>query len=84
MKTQNGHNSANFEATTSRFFMVIDLNDTYGMMMTMMLMILMMSISMMMKTQNSHNSANFEATTSRFCMVIDIHDTYGLYFHAKF
>jgi len=29
MKTQNGHNSANFEATTFRFFMVVDLNDDY-------------------------------------------------------
>jgi hypothetical protein len=25
-----GHNSANFEAITSRFCMVIDINDTYG------------------------------------------------------
>ena len=25
-----GHNSANFEAITSRFGMVIDINDTYG------------------------------------------------------
>ena len=29
-KTQNSHNSANFEATTSRFRMVVDINDTYG------------------------------------------------------
>ena len=28
-ETQNGHNSTNFEATTSRFCMVIDINDTY-------------------------------------------------------
>ena len=28
MKTQNGNNSDNFEATTSRFCMVIDLNET--------------------------------------------------------
>ena len=28
-ETQNGHNSTNFEATTTRFFMVIDKNDTY-------------------------------------------------------
>ena len=41
-KTQNSHNSANFEATVPRFFMVIDLNDTYRMM-------------MMMKIQNGHN-----------------------------
>ena len=66
MKTQNDHNSASFEVTTSRFFMVIDLNDTYRMMIIMMLMMIMMK-----KTQNSHNSSNFEATTSRFCMVID-------------
>ena len=39
MKTQNGHNSANFEATTSRFYMVIDLNETYRMMMKMKLII---------------------------------------------
>ena len=35
MKTQNGHNSANFEATTSRFCMVKGLNETYRMMMMM-------------------------------------------------
>ena len=29
-KTQNSHNSAKFEATTSRFCMVVDINDTYG------------------------------------------------------
>ena len=59
MKTQNGHNLAKFEATPSRFCMVIDLNDTYGMMMMiiMMLMIIMMMMLMMMKTQNSNNSA---------------------------
>ena len=45
-KSLNGHNSANFEATTSRFCMVIDLNETYMMMMTMMMMTMMM---MMMK-----------------------------------
>ena len=28
-ENQNGHNSVNFEATTSRFCMVIDINDTY-------------------------------------------------------
>ena len=38
MKTQNGHNSANFEDTTSRFYMLIDLNDIYGMMIIMMMM----------------------------------------------
>ena len=54
MKIQNDHNSANFEATTSRFCMVIDLNDTYEMMLIMMLMIIMMMI-MIMKTQNGHN-----------------------------
>ena len=32
VKTQNGHNLANFGAKISRFFMVIDLNDTYRMM----------------------------------------------------
>ena len=36
------HNSANFEATTSRFCMVIDLNETYRMMTTTMMMIMMM------------------------------------------
>ena len=51
--------------------MVIDLTETYWMMMKMMMMI------------TNHNSANFEAITSRFCMIIDINDTYGLYFHAK-
>ena len=41
-----GHNLANFEATTSRFCMVIDLNERYMLMMTMMMMTMMM---MMMK-----------------------------------
>ena len=50
--------------------MVIDLNDTYRMMM--MTMTTIMRMIMMMKTQNGNNSDNFEATTSRFCMVIDI------------
>ena len=49
-KSLNGHNSANFEATTSRFFMVIDLNETYMMMMiTMMMMMMMMTMMMKMK-----------------------------------
>ena len=83
MKTQNGHNSAKFEARPSRFCMVIDLNETNKMMrmrmrtMMMMMMMVMMMI-MMMKTQNGHNSANFEATTSIFCMVIDLNDTYRI------
>ena len=72
MKTQNGHNPANFEATSSGFCMVIGLNDINRMMLTMMMMI------RMMKTQNGDNSANFEATTFRFCMVIDINDTYRI------
>ena len=42
MKTQNGHNSANFVGTTSRFCMVIDINDTYMMMTMMIMMIIMM------------------------------------------
>ena len=32
-ETQNGHNSANFEGTTFGFCMVIDIKDTYRMMM---------------------------------------------------
>ena len=71
-KSLNGHNLANFEATNSRFYMVINLNETYRMMMMMMMMI------MMMKTPNGHNSANFEATTTRFCMVIDVNETYRM------
>ena len=67
-KSLNGHNLTNFEATTSRFCMVIDLNKTYRMMRT----IMMKMMEIMMKTQNGHNSTNFEATTSRFCMVIDL------------
>ena len=64
--------------------MVIDITETYRMMMMMMLMIIMMIMMLMMiKTKNSYNSDNFDATTSRFCMVIDINDTYGLYFHAN-
>jgi len=47
-KSLNGHNSANFEATTSRFCMVIDLNETYMMMMTMMMMMMTMMMMMMM------------------------------------
>ena len=30
VKTQNSHNLANFEDITSRFCMVIDINNTYG------------------------------------------------------
>ena len=30
IKTQNCHNLANFAATTCRFYMVVDINDTYG------------------------------------------------------
>ena len=30
IKTQNSHKSTNFEAITSRFCMIIDINDTYG------------------------------------------------------
>ena len=48
-KSLNGHNSANFEATTSRFCMVIDLNETYMMMMTMMMMMIMTMMMMMMR-----------------------------------
>ena len=51
MKIQNDHNSANFEATTSRFCMVIDLNDTYEMMLIMMLMIIIMMMLRIIKTQ---------------------------------
>ena len=39
---ETNHNSANFEATTSRFCMVIDLNETYMMMMMMTTMMMMM------------------------------------------
>ena len=41
MKTQNSHNSVNFKATTPRFFVIIDLNDTYRMMMIMMKIMIM-------------------------------------------
>ena len=34
MKTQNGHNSANFEATASRFCIVIDLNEYLSVMLS--------------------------------------------------
>ena len=46
-KSLNGHNSANFEATTSRFCMVIDLNEMYRIMMRMMMMTMMMVMMMM-------------------------------------
>ena len=55
MKTQNDDNLASFEVTTSRFCMVIDLNDTYRMMMTIMIMMKMIMIIMMMDIQNGHN-----------------------------
>ena len=48
LKTQNGHNVANFEATFSRFCMVIGLNDIYRMMTTMMIMMIR-TIMIMMK-----------------------------------
>ena len=57
--------------------MVTDLNDTYKMMMMMIMM------TRTIKIQNCHNSANFEATTFIFCMVIDISNTYRIYFLAK-
>ena len=50
--------------------MVMDLNDTYRMMTSTMMM--------MMKTPNGHNLANLKATITRFCMVIDVNDTYRL------
>ena len=77
----NGHNFVSFEATISRFFMVIDLNDTYKMMMTLMMMIMIMMMLimiMLIKIQNGQNWANFESTTSRFCMVTDLNDTYKM------
>ena len=46
-----------------------DINDTYKMMMTMVMMMIMIR---MMKTQNGHNLANYEDTTSRFYMSIDL------------
>ena len=49
MKTQKGHNSANFVGTASRFCMVIDLNDTYRMMTVMIMMIIMMMTMKIMK-----------------------------------
>ena len=49
VKIQNDHNSANFEATTSIFCMLIDLNNIYGMMMIMIWMIIMMMMLMMIK-----------------------------------
>ena len=44
---ETNHKSANFEATTSRFCMVIDINEMYRMMMTMMTM--MTTMMMMMR-----------------------------------
>ena len=61
MITQNDHYLTNFQAMTSRFCIIIDLNDTYRM--------------TMMKTQNDHSSANFQVKISRFCMVTDLNDT---------
>jgi len=69
---------ATFEATISRFSLVIDLNDNSAnfeattsrlfrviyLNDTYRMMITMMV--MMMKTQNGNNGANFETTTSRF------------------
>ena len=49
--------------------MLIDLNNTYRMMMRMIRMMMMILKMMMMKTQNGHNSSNFEATFSRIGMV---------------
>ena len=48
----NGHNLVSFEATISSFFMVIDLNDTYRIMMTLMMKMMMM---IMIKIQNGQN-----------------------------
>ena len=46
-ENQNGHNSANFQARTSSFCMVVDLDNTYRMMP--MMMIMMMVTMMMIK-----------------------------------
>ena len=62
MKTQNSHNSDNFEVTNSKFCMLLD---TYR------------TMTMMIKTQNDYNSANFEVF-SIFGMVIDRNDTYRM------
>ena len=57
--------------STSRFCKEIDLNDTYRMMLTMMIM-------MIMETENGHISTKFEAPILGFCMVVDINDTYRM------
>ena len=49
MKIKYSHNSANFEATTSRFCMVVDINETYRMMMTMMTMMMMMMMRLRLR-----------------------------------
>ena len=41
---ETNYNSANFKATTSRFCMVIDINEMYRMMMTMMMIIMMIKM----------------------------------------
>ena len=51
----NGYNFVSFEATISRFFMVIDLNDTYKMMMTLMMIMIMLMMIMLIKIQNGQN-----------------------------
>ena len=48
----NGHNLVSFEATISRFFMVIDLNDTYRMMMTLMMMKIQIGQYLWFRLQN--------------------------------
>ena len=63
--------------------MVIDLNNTYRIMISMIFMMMMIMMVIMVNPQNGHKSANVEAITSKFCMVININDTYKLYFHAK-
>ena len=55
--------------------MVLDLNETYRIMVTIMMM--------MMKTQNGHNLVYFQATTSRFLMLIDLNDTYRIMMMMK-
>ena len=77
MKTQNGHNSANFQAMCSKFCMAIHPVSTYRLIimilmilkMMMIMKMIMMMIMKMMIDQNGHISTNFQTKSSKFCMV---------------
>ena len=81
IKTQNCHNLANFAATTCRFCMVVDINDTYGLYFYAKFYVYF--ANKLMRTHLAYLSyiSAFQAGfcwLARFCMVTDLNDTYKM------